>query len=151
MRRMAIFAFSFVVVSIVLSQGVERLRPVEIPPAATVEVHEPTPQAAPALEKQRFPESLGLPSGVRSLPEPEPQPSPTPKPPEVTAPTQDKADSFLERVLDSPEKFRRLLGGLVTLLILPFSLWIVLSKSASAEAQKWATATLGTLLGYWLS
>ena len=45
---------------------------------------------------------------------------------------------------------RPTMQAVLTLSLLATALYVIISPSASAEAQKWAPGIIGTLIGYWL-
>jgi hypothetical protein len=49
-----------------------------------------------------------------------------------------------------PKNLRPIMQFILSVSLLGVASYLVLNPSAPAEAQKWATGIIGTLLGFWL-
>ena len=47
-------------------------------------------------------------------------------------------------------RLRPTMQVVISLTLLATAIYVIVSPSASAEAQKWAPGIVGTLIGYWL-
>ena len=69
----------------------------------------------------------------------------TPEPPSDDKRRYEETKILLLRSIKS------LMRIFITVILLPSSLYVILSKKFKKESEKWAYATVGTLVGYWLA